>query len=438
MPPIDYEVDRPIDDQGHTAIHWATAMGDITVVKAFIDLNADIGARNVRGETPLIRAVHFVNNQDKGTMGQLSDLLKDSFCYQDSYGGTVLHHAAATTSNQSRKRAARHYLEVLLHKMSQVLPRQVYHDLVNAKDQNGNTALHIVAQNQAKKCVRVLLGRGSISDIPNDKGETADEYLRQWGTQPPNDYALMSSSPIQPGMRMTNGHAPNGVAIADTSPPFGSQAARSFNESFGNLASGKGLQVAIAMESELRDKETDLEEASRLLSNVENERSTIRARTFTLISGGEPNELGDDAELTESRLEYDGLKAVAESYLEQQQHKELDAEVREEDAKLPPSAHHGQMNGASMNDIALQEKLQLAWELAAEQERRRQLVRSVVEAQATAGMTEKGEALKSMIAKIIDVSNDEVVDLVPELLEELELSKMDGMSRSIEPAAFAI
>lgn len=438
MPPPDYQVDRAIDDLGHTALHWATAMGDVSVVKTFLELNADVGARNARGETPLIRAVLFVNNHDKGTMGQLVDLLKDSLCVQDDYGCSVLHHAAATTNSQSRKRAARHYLEVLLHKLCQILPPQQFSDFLNARDHNGDTALHIVARNQAKKCVRTLLGRGAIPDILNNNRETADQFIQRLRAQYHDEYALASSSPVQPGMALTNGHGPNGAPMSHQEPPFGSQAARSFSESFGTIASGKGLQVAIAMEAEMKDRDADLEEAHRLLGNVENERSVVRAKTFALISSGELDDAGDDADFEELQLEYDGLKSVAESYLEQQQHKELHAAVREEDSKLPPSAHHNQVNGASLGEGALQERLELAWELAAEQEKRRQLVKEVVDAQGTAGMTEKGERLKNAIANIIGVSHDEVVGLVPEILEALELNKMDCINGTVEPATFAV
>ena len=435
LPPPDYPVDRAIDDLGHTAIHWAAAMGDVTVVKTFLDLNADAVARNARGETPLIRAVLFVNNHDKGTMGQLTDLLRDSLLVQDDYGCSVLHHAAMTTNSQSRKRAARHYLEVLLHKLYQILPPQQFSDFLNRPDHNGDTALHIVARNQAKKCVRTLLGRGAISDIQNHNGETADILIQRLRAQYQDGYALASSSPVQP---LINGNGPNGVAMTRREAPFESQAARSFSESFENIASGKGLQVAIAMDAEMKDRETDLEEAQRLLRNVENERSAVRGKTFELIKGGELNDGADDTELEELQLEYGGLTAIAESYLEQQQHKELHGAVREEESKLPPSAHHNLVNGTSLGEGALQERLQLAWELAAEQERRRLLVKEVVEAQATAGMTQNGVRLKKLIAGIIGVSDDEVVGLVPEILEALELNKMDGMNGKLEQATFAI
>ena len=438
MPPPEYEVDRPIDDLGHTALHWATAMGDISVIKTFLDLNANPASRNVRGEIPLFRAVVFTNNYDKRSMGQLVDLLKDTLCLQDNYGASVFHHVATTTNSSSRKKSARHYLEVLLHKLCQILPTQQVTEFLNARDHEGDTALHIVARNHARRCARLLLGRGASSDIPNAHGDTAEHYMQRFPGQYQDEYLMTSSSPVQSAMTLTNGHAPNGTAAAAPSPYFGSEAARSFSESFGNLASGKGLQMAIAIDAEMKDKETDLEEAHRLCTNVENERSIVRSKTYMLLSRGELDEGSDDPELDTLQREYDEVKAVSESYLEQEQHEQLHAAVRKEESELPLSAHHAQMNGATLNEVAIQERLQLAWELAAEQEKRQRLVKTVVEAQANAGMTEKGEQLKTLIATIIDVPDDEVVGLVPELLDELELNKMDSINGRMEPATFVI
>jgi hypothetical protein len=58
-PPANANLDRPIDDQGHTALHWAAAMGDMEVVKDLIRRGASIEAQSKNGETPLMRSVTF-------------------------------------------------------------------------------------------------------------------------------------------------------------------------------------------------------------------------------------------------------------------------------------------------------------------------------------------------------------------------------------------
>ena len=429
IPPPGYPPDRAIDDQNHTAIHWAAAMGDIPVVRLFLERHADIGARNIRGETPLIRAVIFTNNYEKGTMGQLVDLLKDSICFQDNFNGTILHHIAATTQSHSRKKIARHYLDVLLSKLSQLLPPHKFSGFLNARDLKGDTALHIVARNNARKCVRTLLGHGAAGDLLNNDRETADQLIHLARTARHDDFALASSSPTQGESALTNGYTasrpPTHALINQASPNYATAAARSFSSSFGPLVSGKGLQIALALDSEVQDKDTDLAEARRLLQNVEHERHLVRQKTFALMTNMDVGE--DEQELEDLTREYAELKAVAESYLEQSQHKELHAEVRAEEQRLPAEAHHVKSNGISLSsDEVMKEKLEAAMELAAEQEKRRQLVAVVVQAQATAGMSEKGESCKELIASLTGVSKEEVVGLVPELLEELEMARMDG------------
>lgn len=427
--PGEYPPDRAIDDQHHTAMHWAAAMGDIPVVKMFLDRNADIGARNIRGETPLIRAVIFTNNHEKQTMPQLVDLLRDSVCIRDNFDGTILHHAAATTQSHSRKKIARYYLDVLLSKLSQLLPPQEFSSFLNARDLKGDTALHIVARNNARKCIRTLLGCGAGGDLRNNQHETADELMHNARVNRQESYVLASSSPPHGELALTNGYTTSRpttshALITHSSPNYTTAAARSFSSSFGPLVSGKGLQIALALDSEVQDKDTDLAEATRLLENADQERHLIRQRTFALMTNLDVGE--DEHELEELRREYKDLKAIAESYLEQAQHRELHAEVRAEEQRLPAEAHRPKVNGVVASAESLKEKLHIAKELAAEQQRRKELVKTVVQATATAGMSAKGESCKELIASLTGVSEEEVVGLVPELLEELEMSRMDG------------
>ena len=64
-------------------------------------------------------------------------------------------------------------------------------------------------------------------------------------------------------------------------------------------------------------------------------------------------------------------------------------------------------------------------ELGAEQSKRRKLTNAVVEAQGAAGMSMHGEKLKRLVSVTCGVPVEEVPSLTPELLEELQDSKMD-------------
>jgi len=61
-PPADLDVNVIIDDEGHTSLHWAAAMGRLKLVSILIDLGADIYRVNYKGQTALMRSVLFTNN----------------------------------------------------------------------------------------------------------------------------------------------------------------------------------------------------------------------------------------------------------------------------------------------------------------------------------------------------------------------------------------
>lgn len=429
LPPPGFPIDRHIDNQNHTALHWGAAMGDIAIVNTFLGLRADMRARNIRGETPILRAVIFTNNHAKGTMDQLVDILQSTIQDRDDFGGTVFHHAAALTFSHTKKKCARYYLEILMSKLSESTTQQEFFNFVNLKDHKGDTALHIVARNDAKKCVQTLQGHGAASDIPNGKGETVDQILHRSRRRRTDHYAFGSSSPIQPDLPLPNGNESAKVSKSATIPSPSqceSQSAQSFRDSFSATLPDKALQMVLDMEEGVHEKDTDLGESTRLLQNVTLELNQVRQQIALLNdSNGDFEEDDDDQRLLE---EAEALRATNESLLEQRQHKSLHKDVRAEEQNLPPSAHHDRTksNGELPDESELGRKVRAARDLAQMQSQRRLLATAVVQAQATAGMSEKGETYKRLISSTMGTSADEVSAMVPELLEVLEMSKMDA------------
>ena len=99
--PQNFEVNRPIDDDRHCALHWAVAMGDIPIVQTLLERGADILVRNKRGETPLIKAVMFTNNFSNATAHTIFTQLQQSLMELDHFRASVLHH---TVLHQSHRR----------------------------------------------------------------------------------------------------------------------------------------------------------------------------------------------------------------------------------------------------------------------------------------------------------------------------------------------
>lgn len=422
--PANFQVDRPIDDQSHTALHWAASMGDIDVVRYFLDRGADNMVRNKRGETPLIRAVLFTNNYEKDTMLKLVHLLQPTIKATDHHGATILHHIAMTTNSQAKKRCARYYLDIVLNKLAESCSSQEFMVFVNYQDHNGDTALHIVARHNAKKCIRALQGGGVRGDIPNDSGSTADQIMQKTRSAH-NDF--FSSSPAPPVV-MTNGKEVVKASKVNDAPHYRSQSAMSFSQSFGSIAQDKGLQMALAFDSEVREKDDDLTEGQRLQEQIEAERQQVQQATFKQYQDGF-NDINEDEE-NRMRQEELELIAISESLSEQIQHKDLHQAVRSEEHLLPPTAHR-KSNGVVAENAEFQAQGVKALLLASEQNKRRKLTSEIVEAQAAAGMSSHGEKLKRLVGLTCGLPNGDVPTLAPELLDELQQSKMEGGSEGL-------
>ena len=167
--PPDIEPDTPIDDNDHTALHWAAALARISIVRALVNFGADKYRGNNVGETPLIRAVLVTNNSDQDTFPRLLEVLGSSLRTVDLMGRTVLHHAALVAGVKGRASSARYYMESVLEYVARHEKGQ-FKDLVDAQDSHGDTALNIAARVGNKGLVRMLIEVGADKVKPNKLG----------------------------------------------------------------------------------------------------------------------------------------------------------------------------------------------------------------------------------------------------------------------------
>ncbi|KAJ1959328.1 transcriptional regulator swi6, partial [Dipsacomyces acuminosporus] len=112
--PASVNVDLVIDDQGHTAVHWAAALARIHVLDLLLYQNSDARKLNYEGESALVRAVQVTNNYEAQTFPDLLELLHDTIPLTDKNNRTVLHHIALTAGIDGRDKAARYYADCLL------------------------------------------------------------------------------------------------------------------------------------------------------------------------------------------------------------------------------------------------------------------------------------------------------------------------------------
>ncbi|GAA5994738.1 hypothetical protein JCM5350_005656 [Sporobolomyces pararoseus] len=167
--PPDLPADLPIDENYHTALHWAAALGRLSVVQAFLNYGADLHLGNNVGETPLIRAILVTNNSDQDTFGRLLEFLNPSLRTVDNSGRSVLHHCALVAGVKGRAASARYYLETILVHIAKNEKGQ-FGDLINAQDSHGDTALNIAARVGNRALVRMLLDVGADKFKPNKLG----------------------------------------------------------------------------------------------------------------------------------------------------------------------------------------------------------------------------------------------------------------------------
>lgn len=171
------DLDVPIDDLQHTALHWASVLARIPLVKDLIRHGANILRANYAGESGLIRAVLVTNNSDVSSFPQLLDLLYPAIPLVDKVGRSVLHHIALTAGIKGRSDASKYYLSCLLEwivkrgsKTSRLSLGRFIQDVVNAQDKNGDTALNIAARVGNKHISQQLLKVGADATIPNRAG----------------------------------------------------------------------------------------------------------------------------------------------------------------------------------------------------------------------------------------------------------------------------
>lgn len=426
-PPPSINLDRPIDEKGHAAMHWAAAMGDVGVVKELIHRGARIDCLSNNIETPLMRAVMFTNNFDKETMPSMVKVFQPTVHRTDWFGSTVFHHIAATTSSSNKYVCARWYLDCIINKLSETwIPEEVTR-LLNAQDQNGDTAIMIAARNGARKCVRSLLGRNVVVDIPNKKGETADDLIRDLNQRRKmhGRTRQASSSPFAPPPEhRLNGHTlqldggplmPIQFPTMSVREPihmqYRSQTASHLMTKVAPTLFEKCEELAAAYEAELQEKEAESFDADRVVKRRQAELEAVRKQVAELqgMSNGLHIDLNDEAADRQQEEELRTLVEEAESLLEIEQKTEL----RRLCGTTP------QHNNIT-SPVDLNEKMRLALLLHRAQLERRELVREVVGNLSVAGMSEKQGTYKKLIAKALGEREEDVESMLPEILQELE------------------
>ena len=277
-PPPDLDPNMAIDDEGHTALHWACAMGRIRIVKFLLSAGADVFKVNKSGQTALMRSVMFANNYDVRKFPELYEVLHRSTLNIDNYNRTVFHHIVDVAMSKGKTHAARYYMETVLNRLSD-FPRELA-DIINFQDEDGETALTMAARCRSKRLVRLLIDHGADPKIANRDGKSTEDYIlederfRSSPVMPSRALAMsfrnaQAAYPPAPAPALVNyAFAP---ANGDRMPLHHSAAAQTASTRATTDMASLLDSLAASFDQELRDKERDLNQAHALLSNIQAE-----------------------------------------------------------------------------------------------------------------------------------------------------------------------
>lgn len=320
-PPIDFDPNMALDDDGHTPLHWACAMGRTRVVKLLLTAGADIYKINKQGQTALMRSVMFGNNYDVRKFPELYELLHRSTLNIDNSNRTVFHHIIGVAMGKGNPHAARYYMETLLGRLSD-FPQELA-DIINFQDEEGETALTMAARCRSKRLVKLLIDHGADPKIKNRDGKTCEDYILE-------DERFRSS--------------PNSRAIQLRTMPATSSlpVPRTYHSDIARKAGGKAVAdattllegLAEAYDKELMDQERDLTQARYVLGSLQAE---IAENHKALQAQRETSVLYDEAKAELESLENEMLAKLEASYRVAWQ------EWMQDDTPIRPTSSNGNM-----------------------------------------------------------------------------------------------
>ena len=156
------------NEQGVTALHYASFRGNIQIIKLLVENGAKIDITTNRG----LNVIHYAaqGNRSSSLMYFFNNHKnKLDFKVADNGGSTSLHWASYSSS-----------VEVLLY----ILNLKIFDDekdkenFINTRDKQGFTALHLAVLSKSMKVILKLLQNGADPKIKDNKNQTAYELAK--------------------------------------------------------------------------------------------------------------------------------------------------------------------------------------------------------------------------------------------------------------------
>lgn len=417
-PPADFDANMSIDDDEHTALHWACAMGRVRVVKLLLSAGADVFRVNLNGQTALMRAAMFSNNYDLRKFPELFELLHRSILNIDRNDRTVFHHVVDLALSRGKANAARYYMETMINRLAEYGSQLA--DILNFRDDEGETPLTMAARARSKRLTRLLLEHGADPKIRNKEGKNAEDYIVE--------DERFRASPTRTGLNGTpGGPAHAGLHTSEAGQRAGGKAVALMTSLLHNLADSYDAEVVTI--------EKRLQQAHGLLVQIQAE---IAESTKLHDSLNTQSSKGD----ADAKSLQDVEKALSLS-VNKRSREELEADWKQvsesvkkarRDANLADGALDSSENpaepliAAPANGGDVKAELsQLRGEVAKLKEKRSELVTKFVEAAREQGTGKTMAAYRRLIAAGVGgIAQDQVDAVVSALCELLEEEQKAG------------
>ncbi|KAK6857218.1 DNA-binding domain-containing/ankyrin domain-containing protein [Apiospora arundinis] len=424
-PPPNFQPDWYIDSERHSALHWASAMGDVDVIKQLKRFGANLNSQNIRGETPFMRAVHFTNCYEKQTFPVVIKELFDTVDARDNQGCTVVHHAAIMKSGRVTSHScSRYYLDNILNKLQEMHDPQTVQHIMDAQDLNGNTALHLAAQTSAKKCIRALIGRGASTHIMNHEGVRAEELIQTLNaSKPPKERAPQrSSSPFAPeSQRHVSFRDALSESVTKLAVSYQSEAATTVQNKITPLVLEKFQDLAHSYDEEWKEKDEAEKEAERILGNTQKELTAIHQQIAELEGRLEPSEAA--------------AKAVGDATMAQHEVLALLANQNKYHIQATVEQQLAMMNGSNdPSDDTPEMRQKLAGELRELLLEQRRAEQEYVDALGLSGTSEKIDKYRELLKQCLDQGDAENLDSnLDDLIEMMEEDRSEVAIAPVNP-----
>lgn len=186
-PPSNFDINFEIDDQGHTPLHWATAMANVPLIKLLIALNANALQCNLRGFNCITKSAFYNNCYKADTFSEIVSILRICLITPDNNGRLPLHYLVELSVNKSKDPVViNFYLDTIIHNLGQE-DYTLLRMCLNFQDSMGNTVLHLAALNLNLELCNKLCYLGSSMDITNCDNETPASILAKFNLVPPTN-----------------------------------------------------------------------------------------------------------------------------------------------------------------------------------------------------------------------------------------------------------